>query len=148
MTIEEKLVHDYGLTDDPMLAVWMLKDGRLVNGSYEGHQRDVDHREVSQYFKQSKFEDPGSALIYVRKFMNRGNIRYGCSSSGFCIEYSKAPEQEQFEAICRHMRMAEQHGIETCVGHYVKGRSTKYICFDEWLLHLARYVPAYARLFG
>ena len=33
MTIEEKALKQYSTTENPRLAVWMLKDGTLLNGT-------------------------------------------------------------------------------------------------------------------
>lgn len=70
MKIKDRLVQRYGLTDNFIFSVWMLRDGRLVNGSYEGHQRDVDHHEIEDFFKPSKLESPGSSYIYMRQHTN------------------------------------------------------------------------------
>ena len=139
MTIEEKLVQKYGITTNPVLGVWMLRDGRLVNGSYEGHQRDVDHREVSYYYKRSVRASPGSSSIYIQKFMNRGNIRWGCSEFGFCLEYTKTPNSAQFHNIVRYLHEAEQAGIETLITHKTnKYRNYTYrLPLRDWLRHLA-----------
>lgn len=139
ITIEEKLLKQYGTTDDPELCVWMLKDGTMINGSYEGFQRDIDHRCVSEHFRPSKFEDPGSALIYVKKFMRRGNIRYGCSGFGYTIELTQPPTQEQFAKIQKHMRYATSNGIDTCITRY--GTKRRRICetWRQYTAYLMRY---------
>lgn len=69
MTIEEKVLKEYGRTDDPVLSVWMLRDGTLVNGSCEGFQRDIDHHQIISFFSPSRKEDPGSPELYVKKFI-------------------------------------------------------------------------------
>ena len=127
------------MTNDPELCVWMLRDGTMVNGSYEGRQRDIDHRCISEYFKRSKFEDPGSALIYVKKFMRRGNIRYGCSECGYSIELTSPPSPEQFKRIQAHMRQAIRRGIPTCIGRYDSRRRLVYETWRQYAAYLARY---------
>ena len=145
ITIEEKLVRQYGVTDMPELCVWMLRDGTMVNGSYEGHQRDIDHRCISEYFKRSKFEDPGSALIYVKKFMRRGNIRYGCSDFGYCIELTQPPSSEQFAKIQKHMRYAIMNHIDTCIGRYDSKHKLVYETWRQYTAYLARYTSLIRR---
>lgn len=139
MTIEERLLHEYGSTDIPEFATWMLKDGTMVNGSYEGHQRDEDHRCVTQFFKRSKFEDLGSAYLYLEKFMKRGNIRMSCSESGYCIELYKIPTDKQFKRLDAIMLNAASAGIETLVIHYsVRGIRYRH-SWEEYLDWLSRY---------
>lgn len=115
MTIEERLLRDQGTTEDPHLAIWLLKDGTLVNGSIEGRQRDVDHHEIGQYFKKSKFQEPGSSLIYIKKFERRGNVRWGCSETGYWAELRATPTQEQFNTIVKHFTDAARNRIDNCV---------------------------------
>ncbi len=143
MTIEEKLVRDCGLTEDPCMGVWLLRDGRLVNGSHEGFQRDIDHHEIGQYFKRSKFEEPGTNGIYMLKFMRRGNIRWGCSEFGYCVEHVGPPSHEQFLRIRKHMLDAMDAGIDTGVGRRVAPGRTVYMPYLEWL---RKYVRPYTRL--
>lgn len=138
MTIEQRLLHDHGVTTEPVLAVWMLRDGTMINGSYCGRQRDVDHHEIGQYFKRSKFQDPGSSAIYIKKFMRRGNIRYGCSSCAFCIELAVTPSQAQFDRICEHMLHAWRNRLQTCVGRPGKN-GVIYGTFWEYIGHIRRY---------
>lgn len=98
MKIEERLVCKMGLTNNPIMGLWLLTDGTLINGSFEGHQRDVDHRDIGEYFKKSK-EDRTSGSLYMDKFMRRGNIRWGCSDYGLTIEFHKTPTGEQLDKI-------------------------------------------------
>lgn len=106
MTIEQRLLKDYGTTEIPEFATWMLRDGTMINGSIEGHQRDIDHRCIGEYFKRSKFEDPGSAGIYMKKFMNRGNIRLCCDQFGYNIELRRVPSMDQLLHLSQIMRQA------------------------------------------
>lgn len=95
MTLEKKVMKAYGTTQDKNLAVWLLRDGTLVNGSHSGTIRDVDHHEISRFFSRSKFEKPGETYLYIKKFMNRGNIRIGCSMTAHCYEFTVPPSSEQ-----------------------------------------------------
>ena len=141
MTIEQRLVARYGVTDDPCLASWMLRDGTLVNGSFCGLQRDVDHHQIGEFYSRSKREDPGSSAIYVLKFMRRGNIRYGCSPDAFCVEHCGAPSVEQFKKIREHMTLALESGIQTCIGRRDR-RTTQVVRYETWLEWL-KYVRSY-----
>ena len=137
MTIEERLLHDYGETEEPSFATWMLKDGTMVNGTVEGRQRDVDHRCISEYFKRSKFESPGSAYIYVKKFMNRGNIRMCCNEFGYNLELRSTPTLRQIRRLIPIMGMARRAGLETLVEWHPRKSGRRHASWSEYLLHLA-----------
>lgn len=139
MTVEERLVHDHGLTRIPEFAVWMLSDGTMVNGSKEGYQRDVDHHEIGEYYKKSKFEDIGSSAVYVRKFMNRGNIRISCSENGYCIETRKTPTAAQFKTLSEIMNEARTYRINTYVDYHPCRTKTKATTWQGYVRHLKRY---------
>ena len=139
MTIEQRLLRDYGETDVPELATWMLADGTMINGTVEGRQRDVDHRCISEYFKRSKFENPGSAGIYLRKFMRRGNIRLCCSDCGYCVELRATPTLKQLWKLRKIMNAATRNGIETMVEWRTRNNSRKCASWPGYLDHLARY---------
>ena len=136
MTIEERLVADYGLTDNPEFATWMLRDGRMVNGSIERRQRDIDHRCISEYFKRSVRESPGSAYIYVKKFMRRGNIRMSCSDFSYCAELMTVPDQRQVERLCRVMELGKAKGRQIYIerkGADGTSRSGNLIAFLDYI---------------
>lgn len=115
MTIEQRLVHDLGTTDDPCLAVWLLKDGTWVNGSIEGHQRDVDHHEIGGYFKPSKLASPGSSYLYMVKFMRRGNIRIGCDPDYAYAQMLVPPTRRQIEEILRKFGKMAWNLADVCI---------------------------------
>ena len=121
MTIEQRLLKDYGETEYAEAAVWLLKDGTLVNGSKEGWQRDVDHHEIGQYFRRSVRENPGSSYCYIVKFMRRGNVRLSCSRSGYCAELRRIPTERQLRVLSKMMYQARRNAIQT----YVEWRSQK-----------------------
>lgn len=115
MTIEQRLVHDLGTTGCPELAVWLLKDGTWVNGSHEGHQRDVDHHEIGSYFKPSKFAQPGESNLYMRKFMRRGNIRVGCGQGYAFAEMAVPPTRRQAEELLRKYEKLAWYGADVLI---------------------------------
>lgn len=144
MTIEQRLIKAYGTTTRPELAVWLLRDGTYVNGTYEGFQRDVDHHEISRFYKTSKNHVPGSYGLYVYKFMNRGNIRVGCSDAGWCYEMSKKPSREQADRLFDAILEAQEADTHACFGR--KGRSSSNpIWTDEFrfLEYINRYTDYY-----
>ena len=140
MTIEQRLIKDYGTTDGPALAVWMLRDGTYINGTIEGFQRDVDHHEISQYFKRSKHIAPGSYTGYVYKFMRRGNIRIGCSDSGWCFEMATVPLRKQANELYQAIIDAKRCGTKACFGRNPRTRSATIWESDiDFIKYLNRY---------
>lgn len=112
MTLEQKLIHDCGLTDNPTHGLWLLQDGTLINGSHEGYQRDIDHHEIQQYFKKSKLDTGSDSYLYMQKFMRRGNIRWGCSETGLALEFIKTPTEQQFKTILKYARTMPQSAFK------------------------------------
>jgi len=44
----ENAVQDWPRTDNPKLAGYIMQDGSMLNFSYNGYQRDYDHRDITQ----------------------------------------------------------------------------------------------------
>lgn len=144
MTIEQRLIKELGTTDDPVFAVWLLRDGTYVNGTIEGHQRDIDHHEISAFYRPSKRQQPGVWGLYVYKFMNRGNIRVGCSDMGWCFEMTKKPSREQADQLYRAIMDARECGTKACFGR--KGSSRTNPAWEDefrFLEYLNRYTDYY-----
>lgn len=59
----------------------------------------------------------------------RGNIRMGCSDSGFTMEYLVTPTETQLYGMLRAHEIAEDAGIETCIIRTTKKRKER-ICMD------------------
>lgn len=144
MTIEQRLVKKMGTTENSLLAMWMLRDGNYVNGTIWGTQRDIDHVEINRFYKKSKREEPGGYSLYIRKFMNRGNIRVGCSNAGWCFEMTRKPSREQADRLYRAITDARRQGTETCFKRNHDSR-TKPVWEDEFqfLEYLNRYTDYY-----
>lgn len=144
MTIEERLVKSRGITDRPEFADWMLTDGRMTNGSYEGHQRDIDHAEINEFFKPSKLETPGSGAIYIKKFMRRGNIRMGVSPFGYCFAYAKTPTRMQLNKLIPGLLDAVYAKTDTYIARHTGPVTQMYqqhaMTAIQFINHLNRYV--------
>lgn len=140
MTIEERLIKDLGTTSRPELAVWMTKDGTLVNGSHDGIRRDVDHHEISHYYKKSKYDDGGSSTLYIRKFMRRGNIRMGCHEAAYIMELAcYKVTKEQLTQIKNIMENAP-HGRDHVIGIYnSKTHETTWIDYECYIERIEHY---------
>lgn len=141
MTIEEKAAALYGRTEIPEFGVWLLRGGVLLNGSHEGHQRDVDHAEISQFFKPSKRQAPGGIYIYLLKFMRRGNIRWSVSDCGACVDMVGMPDAAQFRVVRDAMLHAERRGADTSVAYRTPAAAGRpvYRTWPEWLRFADRY---------
>lgn len=139
MTIEQRLVKDYGTTDNPTLAVWMLRDGTYVNGSIEGYQRDVDHHEIHSYYKMPKDQMVFGGR-YVYKFMRRGNIRVGCSDFGWCYELAVMPSKEQITQLCKAIFTARTFGTKANFGRNPRNvEKTIWETDTDFISYLNRY---------
>lgn len=128
MTIEERLIHDLGITPNFNHAVWLLPDGTLINGSHEGRQRDVDHHEIGFYFKKSKYDTGGDSYLYIKKFMNRGNIRWGCDKDNMTIEFTKKPTEKQIAQILKATQTRSQFAFRHNRQWYNLNWFYRYIC--------------------
>lgn len=139
MTIEQKAISVYGLTDEPELATWLLASGDMLNGTYCGLRRDVDHHEISQFFKRSVYQDPGSAYIYVKKFLRRGNIRVVCSESHYGLEYAVTPTPAQIQTIRRIHLLAERNAIPFLIERFPTRSGVRVKTFDytEFIIYMA-----------
>lgn len=142
MKIEQRLLKDYGETKYPELATWLLADGTLIDGSFEGYQRDVDHRDISRYFQRSVRENPGSAYCYVIKFMRRGNIRMCCNSFGYCAELRCIPTQNQLRVLAHIMNKARRNLIQT----YVEWQSKRGVSYSGRWHDYLQYLYSYTNL--
>lgn len=139
MTIEQLLLKDYGETREPCFATWLLRDGTLINGSIEGRQRDIDHRCISHYYKRSKFEDPGSAYLYILKFMRRGNIRVCCNEFGYGFEFTKQPSLQQLKTIRRAYMAAIRKAVPFTIDRRIRPFHVKNMRMAEFETYLYRY---------
>ena len=122
--IEERAKKFFGLTDIFEFSGYLLEDGTMLNFSYEGHQRDIDHRDIGQFFKKA---DGTTALL---KFMHRGNIRTMCDSFGFRFEIIKTPTPKQIYTLKKAYLIAIKEGIDFLIEKDNKtGKSIK--CFND-----------------
>ena len=104
--IENRMLRYYGCCENYSLATWLLADGTLLNGSCEGHQRDVDHAEAGYYFKKAQGKEA------VKKMLRRGNIRVMCQDdSGYLFQVTRKPTSEQKAVIRKAREQADELGI-------------------------------------
>ena len=79
--LEDYARRHFPVTDDPLLAGYMLRDGDMLAFSYNGTQRDVDHRYINTAFPPKTDIDGGTDGM--KQFMlATGAIRMIISQDG------------------------------------------------------------------
>ena len=78
--INQHLINSFGATDDYTLAGYILTNGQMLNLSYEGYQRDIDHRDITPTLEEIDGveipeNEPGGNSAGMIWFMNQGAIR-------------------------------------------------------------------------
>lgn len=96
----------FGRTSNLSLAGYILTDGSLLKFSYDGYDRNLDHREIDNVLQL----DTDSRTDSMIQFINYGNIRV---TSGF-LELSCLPTDKQWPMIAAYIRRARQQQY-TCM---------------------------------
>ena len=116
----------------------------MLNGSYEGYRRDIDHREINEFMPVvNKKEYEYSSTPYVHRFMKRGNIRMNCNDNSICLEFWKIPTREQWRTLQWIIKEASQFDMSIYIEKYYPNK--KSICFfdklsfSEWLSDKVNY---------
>lgn len=133
-SIEERARRKYKTTDYFEFAGYILEDGTMLNFSHENHQRDMDHREIAEFFTKAQGTD---ALC---KFMRRGNIRVSCNSTDYCFELSVKPTALQWRKLIIAALMARRYSINLYI-EYDKTANKKIIIrsYDELTAYLTKH---------
>ena len=105
--IEERAKITWGTTEVPQFAIYMLTDGTMLNGSFGGFQRDRDHREINEFMPHINNGKPYEGYPYIRRFMNRGNIRMSCNRESINLQFWKTPTREQWHSLRQILEEAE-----------------------------------------
>ena len=92
----KKAVEYFGLTGRPELAGYILLDGSMLNFSYDGIKRTIDHRDIDDILDLNTEQ---SNTVSMHTFINYGNIRI---SSPTDIEIAK-PFTEEQETVIRKL---------------------------------------------
>ena len=146
MTIEQKMLKAWGEAQSPETAIWILKDGTFVNGCMDpyGRHRNVDHSEVNQFYKRSKFEDPGSSYIYLLKTIRRGNIRMSMDGHAATFELYGLPTKAQWRAMGRAFVSARRLDKPVEISVLPRRRSdrgNRLYGRESYMAYLSRYAP-------
>jgi hypothetical protein len=139
-TIEERAKKHYGITTVPEFAGYMLPDGKMLNFSDGGYQRDQDHRNISYFYKTK--DGDGCFGTYMYKFMRRGNIRCSCNECCYGFEFSKLPTKEQWITLRDIHRDAEEMGKSFIIEKKMPN-GIKTFDFDEFSLYLENHADYY-----
>lgn len=127
-SIEKRARRKYKTTDYFEFAGYILEDGTMLNFSHENRQRDMDHREIGEFFTKAQGTD---ALC---KFMRRGNIRVSCNSTDYCFEFSVKPTILQWRKLMTAALAAKQYGINL----YIEYNKTIIRNYNELTDYLAK----------
>ena len=99
-------VEKFGITHNISQAGYILPDGSLLNFGSGGY-RETDHRAIDSIYLENNIEiwDNEYRYNYVVDFMNYGAIR--CDVNAGLLDMTNEPTKEQYEAIKRFVRYAE-----------------------------------------
>lgn len=140
-TIEERAKRYYGLTEVPQFAGYLLKDGKMLNFSHEGRQRDCDHRDIAQFFTNSENKWSGTPFLY--KFMRRGNIRCSCDNCCYGFEFAKIPTREQWKILKQLHKEAEDLGLAFIIEKEMPGHRIKKFDFCDFTTYIKQHADYY-----
>lgn len=143
-TIEEKAIQAWGTTNVPKFCTYLLINGEMLNGSYEGYRRDIDHREINEFMPVvNKKEYEYSSTHYIYRFMKRGNIRMNCNEDSICFEFWKIPTREQWRTLQWIIKEASQFDMSIYIEKYNPNSQNKIfrdkLEFEDWLQQHANY---------
>ena len=143
-TIEERATQAWGTTNVPQFCTYLLTNGEMLNGSYEGYRRDIDHREINEFMPVvNKKEYEYSSTSYVYRFMKRGNIRMNCNDNSICFEFWKSPTREQWRTLQWIFEEAYQFDMSIYIEKYNPNSQNEVFLdaeiFKSWLQQHANY---------
>lgn len=133
-TIEQRALEHWGETLIPQHATYLLISGEMLNGSYEGRQRDIDHREINEFMpciKKEKSNNYYAGYEYITRFLNRGNIRMNCSNTDFNLELRRIPTYEQWWSLKRLLDEAEELNQNICI-ELKYNKKSPLVFYDKW----------------
>lgn len=132
---EQKAVMSWGITNNINLCIYILKDGQMLNGSYEGYQRDKDHREINEFLysvKNDRCSEP------MKRFIKRGNIRVHANKDGINLEFKRLPNYKQWQTLKKVFSIANTQDIPITIEQTLisKEKTKNYWIdtyeFEEW----------------
>lgn len=94
--MEHDAIRLYGTTLICSHCGYITRSGKMLNFSYEGHRRDMDHRDIEDLFEAEPDEpdlDPSKATTGMLRFMRLGNIRTGTNFADMILPPTPAQER-------------------------------------------------------
>lgn len=132
--IENQAIKEFGETEIFAFAGYILPDGRMLNFSYGGYQRDEDHRIIGQFFRKRQGTE---AML---EMMRRGSVRVMCNTSNswkahYCFDFIGDLTPEQETTIIAAYKEAYSSASEFYLE--ISGRNGKRIQgFSDWFDYL------------
>lgn len=112
--IRKHAIKHFGITDDFNRAFYMLPDGRLLNGSLGGFDRDTDHREIGDSYVANNVDiqelNRGGNTHNMEDFMRQGHLRVMPENKS--IELYTRPTSEQYRSIVNLWRNGKLDNLE------------------------------------
>jgi hypothetical protein len=108
--IEEQM-ESWPRTNNPSLAGYIMQDGSMLNMSYQGYQRDMDHREITQ-----EIDDLDGGTDGMRQFqLATGAIRMHAQGNGYVsfdweVEPTRSQKRKMIEVSepCAEIRILDR----------------------------------------
>ena len=136
-TIEQRAKEEWGTTQVPQFAIYMLTDGEMLNGSFGGFQRDRDHREINEFMPKWENGRHYDGMPYIYRFIKRGNIRMHCNRESINLMFWKVPTRDQWITLRDILKECEELNMRIFIEKYypLKRNITFYDreSFGEWL---------------
>jgi hypothetical protein len=98
-----RVTEAFGTTYDMSLCGYITINGDALNFSYDGHTRNIDHRDLNDLI-EAENEDGGNSAEML-KFIAYGNIRV--TNNGISIMLP--PNSKQLRRIADHIRYVRRH---------------------------------------
>jgi hypothetical protein len=113
-SITAKAVAEWGLTDNPRTAGYILLDGTLLDLAEGQGYRVHDHREIAQFFDEAFDYSKIDRGDVMHKYMDLGAIRWMPEGPGIYVR--AVPTQAQRRAIDRLLEpMADEEEVHVDV---------------------------------
>ena len=94
-------LNEFGETKDFSKGIYMLPDGRMVDGTYKGatNFRSVEHNDINSAYEANNYDlkEAKSGTDYMLDYMKRGNIRMLPETKS--IDILSKPTSEQLNLI-------------------------------------------------
>jgi hypothetical protein len=88
----------FGVTNDPSMAIWIIPDGKMLNGSESGYHRDIDHGSIAQAYDTDGYLEKYEAILM---FERDGGIRFSIVGGDVYVEIGKEPTVDQLMTLQR-----------------------------------------------